>query len=62
MVPHVSWCILWTLQYDKSGRSTGEAIIAYETTAEATKAKQQLNGVKAKGDLICVIQWMIRII
>ncbi|KAF8155891.1 hypothetical protein B0H34DRAFT_715259 [Crassisporium funariophilum] len=37
------------LRYDRSGRSIGSAIIAFETAVEATRAKKQLDGVLAKG-------------
>ncbi|KAK7462707.1 hypothetical protein VKT23_007294 [Stygiomarasmius scandens] len=37
------------LKYDRSGRSSGVAIISYETTEEATKAKKQFHGILAKG-------------
>ncbi|KJA25502.1 hypothetical protein HYPSUDRAFT_182437 [Hypholoma sublateritium FD-334 SS-4] len=37
------------LRYDRSGRSTGSAIISFETAAEATRAKKQFNGYLAKG-------------
>jgi hypothetical protein len=38
------------IKYDRSGRSSGVAIISYETNMEATKAKSQFDGVLAKGD------------
>jgi hypothetical protein len=38
------------IKYDRSGRSTGLAWIVYENSADATKAKQQLDGVAAKGE------------
>ncbi|THH11424.1 hypothetical protein EW145_g652 [Phellinidium pouzarii] len=34
--------------YDRSGRSTGVAIIHYENHVEATRAKKQFNGILAK--------------
>ncbi|KAL5499190.1 hypothetical protein ACEPAH_1708 [Sanghuangporus vaninii] len=37
------------IKYDRSGRSTGVAIITFETIAEATRAKNQFNRVLAKG-------------
>lgn len=37
------------LRYDRSGRSSGSAIIAFETTAEAIRAKKQFDGILAKG-------------
>ncbi|KAG6830593.1 hypothetical protein H0H92_015874 [Tricholoma furcatifolium] len=37
------------LKYDRSGRSSGTAIISFETTAEATRAKKQFDGILAKG-------------
>ncbi|KAF9458992.1 hypothetical protein BDZ94DRAFT_1291802 [Collybia nuda] len=37
------------IRYDRSGRSSGTAIIAFETPAEATRAKKQFNGILAKG-------------
>ncbi|KAF9010087.1 hypothetical protein BDQ17DRAFT_1397541 [Cyathus striatus] len=36
------------IRYDRSGRSTGTAIITYETAAEATRAKNQFDGIMAK--------------
>lgn len=38
------------IKYDRSGRSSGIAIISYETSAEATKAKKQFDGILAKGN------------
>ncbi|TEB34338.1 RNA-binding domain-containing protein [Coprinellus micaceus] len=37
------------IRYDGSGRSTGNAFITFETTAEATRAKNQFDGILAKG-------------
>jgi len=37
------------IRYDRSGRSTGVAIITYETAAEAIRAKKQYDGILAKG-------------
>ncbi|KAF7426324.1 hypothetical protein PC9H_008692 [Pleurotus ostreatus] len=37
------------IRYDRSGRSTGVAIVTYETTEEASKALKQFNGLLAKG-------------
>ncbi|PFH50617.1 hypothetical protein AMATHDRAFT_144697, partial [Amanita thiersii Skay4041] len=37
------------IRYDRSGRSSGVAIISFETTAEATRAKKQFDGILAKG-------------
>jgi len=37
------------LRYDRSGRSIGSAIIAFETVAEAIRAKKQFDGILAKG-------------
>lgn len=39
-----------SLKYDRSGRSSGIAIIAFETPAEATRAKKQFDGILAKGN------------
>uniref|UniRef100_A0A8H8CJP1 Chromatin target of PRMT1 protein C-terminal domain-containing protein n=1 Tax=Psilocybe cubensis TaxID=181762 RepID=A0A8H8CJP1_PSICU len=38
-------------QYDRSGRSSGTAIISFETALEATRAKKQFDGYLAKGKL-----------
>ncbi|RDB29947.1 THO complex subunit 4-A [Hypsizygus marmoreus] len=37
------------IRYDRSGRSSGTAIISFETAAEATRAKKQFDGILAKG-------------
>jgi hypothetical protein len=37
------------LKYDRSGRSSGVAIISFETPAEAARAKKQFEGKLAKG-------------
>ncbi|KAH9478311.1 THO complex subunit 4 [Psilocybe cubensis] len=37
------------LRYDRSGRSSGTAIISFETALEATRAKKQFDGYLAKG-------------
>ncbi|KAH9986170.1 hypothetical protein BJV74DRAFT_845142 [Russula compacta] len=42
------------IRYDRSGRSSGVAIIMFETPAEATRAKKQLDGVLAKGQPISI--------
>ncbi|KAI0270661.1 hypothetical protein BC834DRAFT_862513 [Gloeopeniophorella convolvens] len=42
------------IRYDRSGRSSGVAIITFETPAEATQAKKQLHGVLAKGQPISI--------
>ncbi|KAI0356108.1 RNA-binding domain-containing protein [Trametes cingulata] len=36
------------IRYDRSGRSTGVAVITFETPAEATRAKKQFDGILAK--------------
>jgi len=37
------------IRYDRSGRSSGQAIVSFETVAEAVRAKKQFNGILAKG-------------
>jgi len=37
------------IRYDRSGRSSGVAVITFETPAEATRAKKQFDGILAKG-------------
>ncbi|KAG6919844.1 hypothetical protein DXG01_000349 [Tephrocybe rancida] len=37
------------LKYDRSGRSSGTAIISFETATEATRAKKQFDGILARG-------------
>ena len=41
---------LLAIKYDRSGRSTGVAIISYETPAEAKKALVHYNGKLCKGE------------
>jgi len=42
------------IRYDRSGRSSGVAIITFETPTEAKLAKRQLDGVLAKGQPIAI--------
>ncbi|TFK67742.1 hypothetical protein BDN72DRAFT_842684 [Pluteus cervinus] len=42
------------IRYDRSGRSSGTAIITFETPAEATRAKNQFNGIAAKGQPMAI--------
>jgi RNA recognition motif. (a.k.a. RRM, RBD, or RNP domain) len=44
-----------TAQYDGSGRSTGTAVVTFETAAEATRAKNQFDGILAKGQSLCLV-------
>ena len=37
-------------QYDRSGRSSGVAVVTFETPAEATRAKKQFDGILAKSN------------
>ncbi|KAJ6470580.1 hypothetical protein C8R47DRAFT_754784 [Mycena vitilis] len=37
------------IRYDRSGRSSGTAIVTFETPVEATRAKKQFDGILAKG-------------
>lgn len=41
-------------QYDRSGRSTGFAIVEYTTLGDAQAAKAELDGAKAKGMFVLV--------
>ncbi|TFK49118.1 hypothetical protein OE88DRAFT_1646687 [Heliocybe sulcata] len=43
------------IKYDRSGRSTGVAIIHYETAEEAARAKKQFEGVLAKGQEMTIV-------
>lgn len=36
-------------KYDRSGRSSGVAVISFETPVQATRAKKQFEGILAKG-------------
>lgn len=38
------------IRYDRSGRSTGTAYITYNSASEAARAKEQLDGLTAKGE------------
>ena len=38
-------------QYDRSGRSSGVAVITFETPAEATRAKKQFDGILCKSNI-----------
>ncbi|KAG6853242.1 hypothetical protein C0991_005744 [Blastosporella zonata] len=40
------------LKYDRSGRSSGTAIISFENATEATRAKKQFDGILAKGNVL----------
>ncbi|KAF5389609.1 hypothetical protein D9757_004233 [Collybiopsis confluens] len=42
------------IKYDRSGRSLGTALVFYETTVEAAKAKKTYDGVLAKGEVVLV--------
>ncbi|KAG6876071.1 hypothetical protein C0993_005739, partial [Termitomyces sp. T159_Od127] len=39
------------IRYDRSGRSSGTAIISFETATEATRAKKQFDGILARGNV-----------
>lgn len=41
------FCVIF--KYDRSGRSSGTAIISFETSTEATRAKKQFDGILARG-------------
>nr|VWO96665.1 Peptidyl-prolyl cis-trans isomerase (PPIase) (EC [Ganoderma boninense] len=40
------------IRYDRSGRSSGVAIVTFETPAEATRAKKQFDGILAKSNAV----------
>ncbi|KAF9444844.1 RNA-binding domain-containing protein, partial [Macrolepiota fuliginosa MF-IS2] len=42
------------IRYDRSGRSSGQATVSFETVAEAVRAKKQFNGILAKGQPMTV--------
>jgi len=43
------------IKYDRSGRSSGVAIISFETPTEATRAKKQFDGILAKGQPMSIV-------
>lgn len=43
------------IRYDKSGRSTGEAIVAFESSEDADRAIEEFNGKTAKGRFALLI-------
>jgi len=43
------------IRYDRSGRSSGTAIISFETATEATRAKKQFDGKLAKGQQMTIV-------
>lgn len=46
---------MFDLKYDRSGRSSGVAIITYETPEEAVHAKQRFDGKLAKGQPMTIV-------
>ncbi|KAG6887802.1 hypothetical protein C0992_010654 [Termitomyces sp. T32_za158] len=42
------------IRYDRSGRSSGTAIISFETATEATRAKKQFDGILARGNVLLI--------
>lgn len=47
-------CISFAIKYDRSGRSSGVAIVSFETAAEAKKALTTFDQKLCKGQLNCV--------
>ncbi|KAK7044806.1 THO complex subunit 4-A [Favolaschia claudopus] len=43
------------IRYDRSGRSSGTATVSFETLAEATRAKNQYDGILAKGQPMTIV-------
>lgn len=41
------------IKYDRSGRSSGVALVTYESTAEAKRALNEYNGKLCKGVSYC---------
>ncbi|EPQ31778.1 uncharacterized protein PFL1_01110 [Pseudozyma flocculosa PF-1] len=46
------------IKYDRSGRSTGQAVVIYESADDAAAAKGEYDGAKAKGQVITITQEM----
>ena len=46
------------LQYDRSDRSTGVAVVVYDDPNHALQAKNEYDGAKAKGQVISITQEM----
>ncbi|PWN53192.1 hypothetical protein IE53DRAFT_384336 [Violaceomyces palustris] len=46
------------IKYDRSGRSTGTAVVIYQDVQHATEAKDEYDGAKAKGQVITITQEM----
>ncbi|PKI84503.1 hypothetical protein MVES_001656 [Malassezia vespertilionis] len=43
-----------SIKFDASGRSTGNAVVWYESAQDAEAAVKEFDGAKAKGETICV--------
>lgn len=48
----------YVLQYDRSDRSTGVAVVIFENPNHALQAKNEFDGAKAKGQVISITQEM----
>ncbi|KAN0061628.1 hypothetical protein ACQY0O_006476 [Thecaphora frezii] len=46
------------VKYDRSGRSTGQAVVIYESVDDAATAQSEYDGAKAKGQVISITQEM----
>lgn len=46
------------MQYDRSDRSTGRAVVIYDNPNHALQAKMEYDGAKAKGQVISITQEM----
>lgn len=49
---------LLIIQYDRSDRSTGVAVVIYDNPNHALQAKNEFDGAKAKGQVISITQEM----